>query len=451
MYDILYVSRTTINKQNWIDFNQRFPISQLVENANDFEDLKSKSLTKMFWVVWDDLIVDQSYNLDYIVPKWDEEYVHVFKNGDHFDGINIFSKTHTITSKEFKHRFFTSKKEIDILASNPRPYDKFVIDTFDDYLKAKSNSHTDLFYFIPKEIEVDLNFKFDHYFPSHNVVDKKSNHVFKHVFRGSETYNGISLIPKDSMLTEKEVKHRFLVEKKLYDTVASKTAPYDIVFISYSEPNADENFQKLQDRFPRAKRVHGVKGIHQAHIEAAKLVDTVMFWVVDGDAEIVADFNFDHQVSTYERDIVHVWRSKNPINDLVYGYGGVKLLPTGLTLNMDVSKPDMTTSISSKFKAVHVLSNVTGFNTDPFNTWKSAFRECCKLSSRVIDRQKNEETISRLDTWCTLGLDRPFGKFAVSGAIAGREYGEQHKGNLESLKKINDFEWLKRMFEQSYG
>ena len=31
----------------------------------------------------------------------------------------------------------------------------------------------------------------------------------------------------------------------------------------------------------------------------------------------------------------HVWRSKNPVNELVYGYGGVKLLPTKLTLDMD--------------------------------------------------------------------------------------------------------------------
>ena len=30
-----------------------------------------------------------------------------------------------------------------------------------------------------------------------------------------------------------------------------------------------------------------------------------------------------------------VWRSKNPVNELVYGYGGVKLLPTKLTLDMD--------------------------------------------------------------------------------------------------------------------
>jgi hypothetical protein len=45
---------------------------------------------------------------------------------------------------------------------------------------------------------------------------------------------------------------------------------YDIIFISYNEPNADANFAKLKARFPYAQRINGVKGIHQAHIAAAK-------------------------------------------------------------------------------------------------------------------------------------------------------------------------------------
>ncbi len=64
---------------------------------------------------------------------------------------------------------------------------------------------------------------------------------------------------------------------------------YDIVFISYEEPNADEVYAELKARFPMAKRVHGVKGIHQAHIAAAKKCFTKMFWVVDGDARLKDD------------------------------------------------------------------------------------------------------------------------------------------------------------------
>ena len=45
---------------------------------------------------------------------------------------------------------------------------------------------------------------------------------------------------------------------------------YDIVFISYKEAYAEDNWNLLKSRFPTAKRVDGVKGIHQAHIKAAK-------------------------------------------------------------------------------------------------------------------------------------------------------------------------------------
>ena len=85
-----------------------------------------------------------------------------------------------------------------------------------------------------------------------------------------------------------------------------------------------------------------------------------------------------------------------PINDLEYGYGGVKLFPRIATINVDVDKPDMTTSISSKFIFMFTISNITAFNVDEFSTWRSAFRECAKLASKTIDRQNEEETNARL-------------------------------------------------------
>ena len=222
---------------------------------------------------------------------------------------------------------------------------------------------------------------------------------------------------------------------------------YDIIFISYQEPTADKNFEALSKRFPRAQRVHGVKGIHQAHIVAAKNSFTKMFWVVDADAEILDSFNFDHVVPKEDLECVHVWRSKNLINGLEYGYGGVKLLPKALTQHMDVSKPDMTTSISSLFKAMPEVSNITAFNTDPFNTWKSAFRECCKLASRTIDRQDDTETQQRLDAWCELNDDVPFGFYSYLGAEGGKSFGEHNKDNPQALKLINDFDWLQTQFD----
>lgn len=223
---------------------------------------------------------------------------------------------------------------------------------------------------------------------------------------------------------------------------------YDIVFISYREPNADENYTALKSRFPMAKRVHGVKGIHQAHIAAAKKCFTKMIWVVDADAQIVNTFNFEYEVDEWDLDTVHVWRSINPVNNLEYGYGGVKLLPRNLTINMDTTNADMTTSISNKFKAMDEISNITAFNTDEFSTWRSAFRECCKLTSKTIKGQLDKETNERLTKWLLADVkSNSFGDYAIVGAEAGHKYGLNNFNNPDALRLINDFDWLQKQFD----
>jgi hypothetical protein len=660
MYDIFYFSKNSKVDENWNLVRSRYPTAQRLTDIGDFDQIKSRSFTKMFWIIWDDLILNDQFNLtEYHATKWDDMYVHVFKNGDFFDGICLFPKNIKISKKEFDHRFFIEKKEVDIQASTPKPYDVYLLNTYDEYLSAIETSTTEMFwaiwnnisiidqgifnlqfdrkenhvfknlcndsssyyngvvlfskknvvskrefdrrYLIDKkehnqvvsrfrynryvienydqyvdvlkketyplfwcvwpEIEItddsifDLYFdprdgKYDHdrnenhifknvcdklesyynglvlfsknkviskrEFDRRYLIDKKEhdqlvsrfrypryklesynqyidilekskdimfwgiwpeieiidesifdlyfdprdgkydhdrneNHIFKNLFRNKEQYSyGAVLFSKNKKIGKREFDHRYLIEKKEHDRLISKLKSYDIVFISYEEPNADENYEKLLKRFPRTKRIHKVKGIHQAHIKAAELASTEMFWVVDGDAIILEDFNFDYEISTYERDIVHVWKSQNPINELIYGYGGVKLLPRIMTKQMDANTADMTTAISKKFKAMPGISNVTAFNTDPFSTWKSAFRECVKLSSRIIDRQKDVETEQRLEIWCTMGQDKPYGKYSILGANLGRKYGEENKNNLEKLKMINDFNWLEIEFKKYY-
>lgn len=243
--------------------------------------------------------------------------------------------------------------------------------------------------------------------------------------------------------------------KKYKETVPSilrspDNKPFDIVFISYNESYADANYQRLLNRFPHAKRINGVKGIHQAHLAAAKICATDYFWVVDADAEIVSTFDFNYNVNFYEEPKVRVWRSKNAVNDLVYGNGGVKLLPRMNVIRMSTSSVDMTTSISQLYEPVFELSNINNFNTDEFSAWRSAFRECAKLSSKVIDRQVDDETTYRLGVWCSVGENKPFGKYVIAGALDGKKFGEQHKDNKAMLSKINDFNWLEKRYRGKF-
>jgi hypothetical protein len=304
---------------------------------------------------------------------------------------------------------------------------------FDTYRHAQKKVMSKMFWIFDSDVElVDYNFDYEV-----SEWDLKYIHVFKY---------GVYLIPRKYQFTKEEIKYGFFAISKDVDVTVS-SPPYEAVFISYNEPNADENFEKLKLKIPNVKRVNGVKGIHQAHIAAAQLVSTRMFWVIDGDAQIVDEFDFRDKMPRHYETVVHTWRSRNPINDLEYGYGGVKLLPTKLVLKLDVNSVDMTTNISDKFKSVPVVSNITAFNTDPFNTWKSAFRECVKLSSKIIGNQNDKDTIERLEIWCTEGRDRDYGSWALKGAEAGRKYGRENAGNNEKLAKINDWKWLEDEFK----
>ena len=292
------------------------------------------------------------------------------------------------------------------------------------------------FWVVDGRVKLFSNFRF-----KYNMPDWDTKYVYTW-----RIFSSIHLVPGGVYYLAREFsEYKYL--KKISGHLIDNN--FDIFFISYNEEYADQNYEILLSRFPNAKRINGIKGIHNAHIEAAKQAMSDMFWVVDADAIITEDFKFNFKPKPWDVDQVHVWRSKNPVNNLTYGYGGVKLLPTIMTLNMDTQSVDMTTSISKKFKPMKQVSNISLFNTDEWSTWRSAFRECVKLSSKVIDGAIDTETSRRLNAWCSKGFDAPFGKWAISGALAGRKYGTENAANKEALSKINDFEWLHSEFLKS--
>lgn len=444
MYDIFYISKE--KDKIYALLKQRFPLLKLVTYETDKFDAylqaKKKSTTKMFWVL--DLenrfIIEDDFDFEFSVPEWDLHYVHLFNNSIEYKNIYLIPKDYTITKKEAEYGFFIRHKKIDITASKTIMYDIFYVSCYEDYLEAQQKSITPMFFAINSS-SVVVNqevFKF-------NVPEWDRAYV--QVFKQGSDHKGVYIVPTNYHITKKETEYDFFIKNKKIDIEASIDA-FEIVFISYNEPNADKNWERLSSKFPYAKRIHGVKGIHQAHIAAAKTTHTDMIWVVDGDAIVEDDFNFDIKIPKWDRNIVHVFKSRNPVNGLEYGYGGVKLLPRKPLIGVDVNSIDMTTSITKDFKSMEIVSNITEFNTDPFNTWKSAFRECVKLSSKIIDRQLDDETEKRLDIWCSIGYDKPFGEYAIIGAKLGREYGITNSKNEQALYKINDWKWLQDEFNK---
>jgi len=225
----------------------------------------------------------------------------------------------------------------------------------------------------------------------------------------------------------------------------------DVIFISYNEPNAENNWNRVKEKAPWAQRVDGVKGILNAHKAAAKKSRTDMFYVVDGDAHLIDTWKFNYRPSIFDRDCTYIWAAVNPLTNLTYGHGGVKLFSKEKLLKLKKWRTlDMTTCVSEKIKVMSEVSNVTEFNTDEFSAWKTAFRECVKLSLNVQTDHANENHKVRLDAWQHIDANLSFSRAAMAGALQGMEFFKEHEFDADALTKINDREWLEQRYNTTY-
>ncbi len=317
------------------------------------------------------------------------------------------------------------------------PFARFVKHYGDLFETIKKNliSNSEFVWFI------DLNIENWEDYIEYDIDQWDKNYV--HIFNSSSVT--MYLVPTSLKIEKGQTE---FVDTKFIKASSLRYSNYDVFFISYDEPGYERNLNYLKQKRPNVIHIKDVKGIFNAHLEAARLSTTDFFWVVDADATVIDAFDFDYRVPEWDFDVVHIWKSINAINFLEYGYGGVKLIPTHLILNADEETAvDVTTSIGAKIKVMNDISNINNFATSPLAAWRSAFRECVKLASGVIKGQVQEETDARLNVWLTRGGDRPLGEYVRGGASAGEWYGKTYSKDKNALARINDYEWLAQEFE----
>ena len=229
----------------------------------------------------------------------------------------------------------------------------------------------------------------------------------------------------------------------------------DIIFLSYEEPSAEGNFAILQERFPRAKRLHGVNGLGRAHRLTAQMADSDYYFIVDGDNEILPSFNFDAVETPKENNIILNWFSRNPVNGLEYPNGGVKLCSRQVMANHGDTDIDFIITGGHNLVTVKETASLNRFNTSEFDAWRAAFRECAKLQ---MDPDvsgfsiKNQDWISeKISIWTSVGRDQPYGDWVIRGAKDGVNYARKYSNDYNALLMINDSDWLKKKFITCYN
>ena len=225
---------------------------------------------------------------------------------------------------------------------------------------------------------------------------------------------------------------------------------YDVVFISYHELNAEENHQRVLKKAPWCQRIDGVKGMARAYRKSAEMARTPSYFLIDGDSFLLDEFDLQKVRPANTPNDLLVWQAINPINNLVYGYGGIKLVGADVMRNIDESKLDFIASDTINVLFIKEVASITAFNCSPYGAWKAGFRECCMLTLNRRFRIKEAQAEQLIDVWCTRGEDKPFGSWAIKGAQDGVAYSIQCNCDLSLLHKINDSNWLKNEFDRKY-
>ena len=239
-----------------------------------------------------------------------------------------------------------------------------------------------------------------------------------------------------------------------------KIVEFDIVFLSYDEPNADMHYADLLTKAPWAKRVHGIKGSDAAHKAAANLSDTEWFITVDADNIVDPKF-FDLELDMTDPKIqVYGWCGRNNINGLRYGNGGLKIWKKDFVLNMrtheaaesDRAQVDFCWEDGYRnFPVTYSDSIITGSS---FQAWRAGFREGVKMT--LLDGEKISpmeikervwwHNIHRLRMWSTVGSHEENGLYAILGARMGTWMTNCTDWNYVDVR---DFEILRSMYEQN--
>lgn len=454
---------------------KEYPVHYLSEDGDILQQLAeidSSCDTNMYWIVDPFVTFTRDWQWDFIPTKWEEQIVHVFQDtNEDFRSVRLVPKgtfdKQQYTLKQIVNNSFKDLKQVYRQITTPTAWPiyyfgqgvvakehgsmglKFQLEQFGCHAEDKKLK---CFFTVDEHTVVNKDFEFT-YTPNLDNINK--THVWQRTNQRTglvHSYGGIRLWPNPpetamGELTSDKIRFNKIKANSLQyvKSIASSIQPFEIYCISYKEDyqSVDRNIQKVNTKGHYVQHIRGVEGIFEAHKSCAEKCKSKMFWVMDADALINDDFDFDYIPDQYDLDVVHVWASENPVTGDQYGYGGVKLFNTEQVQQATTWGLDFTTGLSTRFKSMPQVSCTTKFNTDAYSTWRSAFRETVKLAL-----SKDPDADSRLNKWLNPLVDCDYCDDAMLGANMGKQFALENKDKPDVLNNINDYEWLENTWKQ---
>ena len=421
-----------VRLKNSTHIDSPFPDTRVVPFIGSyFEILKSvinDIKTEYFWFFSNFVKIDD-IDLDYIPEQHERDQIHVWYTTHPMGGLNKEGNVMLIPTKKFKEqmhklKFLRDFKDINYHA-HPELFQRPISKTLfklTDPIQAYSNNNEFYKWMINKDLHTN---DLPNFYPSFWEDEK--------MYTWGET--------KDVMLVPggRNIKQLYDIERSVHFDLDYDAKPMDIIFLSYDEPNAEKNWTKLKEKYPRAKRSHGVKGRTLAYHTAAAMSTTHYFFAVFPTIEIDDDFDFSFQPDRMKNACHYIFHCKNPVNGLEYGHRAVILYNKRLCLS--TIHPSLDFTLAQPHTVVPKLCGTSHFNQTPEISWRVAFREVLKL----CEMKPTVESRHRLKKWCEPGKGQ-YASMVQRGALDAVEYYKEVKGDKHALQLSYELEWLKKRF-----
>ena len=248
------------------------------------------------------------------------------------------------------------------------------------------------------------------------------------------------------------------IKTQLYDyTYIDKTkkqhmpsAQQDVIFISYDEPDADQNWEILKNKCSRAQRVHGIAGMELALEAAADASTTPWYYAVFAKTRLHDEFDFSFVPDYMQQPKNYIFDCRNRVNGLEYGHMGIVMYNCqGIKTLNQRGNFGLDYTLSFSHESVPVLSCYGEFDQTPYHTWRTAFRECAKLAY-FESETATVDGAYRLQTWLEKAQG-PYAEWCLRGAADGVEFFNTSNQQIQTLKQSFKWTWLRSYFESRYG
>ena len=232
----------------------------------------------------------------------------------------------------------------------------------------------------------------------------------------------------------------------------------DVLFASVDEPCAEVNLARVKRRLPPGSRlveIRNTKGFANVLLAAEAALRADHFFLVDADAHVLDSFQFVIPPEAARRTCC-IYRAVNPINDLVYGHGGIKVydrkaifswLHPGSTRSLERDDLDILDVLDFPSGGSRLFlrqaANVHQFATSPGMAWRGAFREAaklCYLARLEAFAAQRRQIDAWIRGWLFRGATREHGLASMRGAAAGHRFGMS--ATRDEILLVNDYGFL---------